>query len=118
MKSGKTSFSADSTIQKKLVSLLDELSDGNANVAQGFLFEPDVVDGAKTRFLSLPTHLLEAGLKPGELFDQLPIQELASGTEIQAENIDQTNLAIPVHGARYKRGYRGTPFGDPSGIIV
>ncbi|WP_166541774.1 methyl-accepting chemotaxis protein [Paenibacillus lutrae] len=72
LKTVQTNYSSDSAIQEKLVSLLDELSEGNANVAQGFLFEPDVVDGAKTRFLSLPTHLLEAGLKPGELFDQPP----------------------------------------------
>lgn len=72
LKKEKTSISPDSMIQKQLVPLLDELSDGNANVAQGFLFEPDVVDGEKTRFLSLPTHLLEMGLKPGELFDQPP----------------------------------------------
>ena len=70
LKREKTSQYSNSTIQKKLTSLLNELSDGNANVAQVFLFEPDVVDGEKTRFLSLPTNLLEAGLKPGELFDQ------------------------------------------------
>ncbi|EPY05818.1 methyl-accepting chemotaxis protein [Paenibacillus alvei TS-15] len=70
LKRGKTSLSSDSTIQKKLVSLLDELSNGNANVAQGFIFEPDLVDGTKTRIISNPTHLLKVGLKPGELFDQ------------------------------------------------
>ncbi|MDK8181287.1 methyl-accepting chemotaxis protein [Paenibacillus sp. UMB4589-SE434] len=70
LKSAKTSSSIDSTIQKKLMSLLDELSNGNANVAQGFLFEPEVVDGTKTKVLSNPTHLLEVGLKPGDLFDQ------------------------------------------------
>ncbi|WP_163980128.1 methyl-accepting chemotaxis protein [Paenibacillus alvei] len=46
------------------------MSNGNTNVAQGFLFEPDVVDGTKTRILSNPTHLIEAGIKPGDLFDQ------------------------------------------------
>lgn len=70
LKSAKTGSSIDSTIQKKLVSLLDELSNGNANVAQGFIFEPDLVDGTKTRIISNPTHLLKVGLKPGELFDQ------------------------------------------------
>ncbi|SEF90595.1 methyl-accepting chemotaxis protein [Paenibacillus sp. UNC499MF] len=72
LKTGKTSPALDSAIQKKLVSLLDELSAGNANVAQGFIFEPDIVEGAKTRVISNPTHLLEAGLKPGVLFDQPP----------------------------------------------
>lgn len=72
LKKAKTDLSVDSAVQKKLVPLLTELSDGNANVAQGFLFEPNVVDGAKTKFLSLPSHLLEGGLKPGELFEQPP----------------------------------------------
>ncbi|MCY9588793.1 HAMP domain-containing protein [Paenibacillus chitinolyticus] len=72
LKKGKATPSLDSTVQKKLVSLLDELSKGNANVAQGFIFEPDVVEGAKTRVISNPTHLLEVGLKPGVLFDQPP----------------------------------------------
>ncbi|MFS0837071.1 methyl-accepting chemotaxis protein [Paenibacillus sp. 1P03SA] len=72
LKTGKTSPALDSAVQKKLVSLLDELSVGNANVAQGFIFEPDIVEGAKTRVISNPTHLLEAGLKPGVLFDQPP----------------------------------------------
>ncbi|MDR0267830.1 methyl-accepting chemotaxis protein [Paenibacillus sp.] len=70
LKNAKTSSSTDSTIQKKLVSLLDELSNGNANVAQGFLFEPDLVDGTKSRVIANPTHLVEAGIKPGDLFDQ------------------------------------------------
>lgn len=84
---GKTSLSSNSTIQKELVSLLDELSDGNTNIAQGFLFHPDVVDGAKTKVLSLPTHLVEAGLKPGDLFDQPPEMVKAFQTLKQTKSL-------------------------------
>lgn len=87
LKTEKANITPDSAIQKKLVPLLDELSEGNANVSQGFLFEPDVVDGAKTKFLSLPTHLLEMELKPGELFDQPPQMIKAFETLKQTKSI-------------------------------
>ncbi|EPY09869.1 hypothetical protein [Paenibacillus alvei] len=103
LKRGKTSLSSDSTIQKKLVSLLDELSNGNANVAQGFIFEPDLVDGTKTRIISNPTHLLKVGLKPGELFDQPTDMVKAFQTLKQTKSIviPLFTMMILDHGSLY-----------------
>lgn len=64
----------DSPIQKKLSKMFDELSSSHPNIAQGYLFAPELVDTNKTSLIALPTAVLEMlakdNLKLGDLYEQ------------------------------------------------
>lgn len=70
----KANMDAGSDIQKKMIQFFDDLSSVHPNIAQGYLFGPELVDGNKTSMIAFPTAVLqmfdEAGLKLGEYFEQ------------------------------------------------
>ncbi|MFC5468203.1 methyl-accepting chemotaxis protein [Cohnella suwonensis] len=53
---------------QRLTEELTAVSDHNKNVAQAYLFSSTFYDG-KQRIVAMPKHLLEAGLKPGEYYE-------------------------------------------------
>ncbi|WP_157999751.1 methyl-accepting chemotaxis protein [Paenibacillus elgii] len=53
---------------QRLTEGLTAVSDTNKNVAQAYLFSEAFYDG-KQRIVAMPKHLLEAGLKPGEYYE-------------------------------------------------
>lgn len=57
-----------SDVQKKLTNQFTLLSEGNKNVAQGYLFGVDIIDG-KQLTIALPKHVIEAGLTPGTMYE-------------------------------------------------
>lgn len=63
-----------SDIQKKMTKMFDDLSATHPNIAQGYLFGPELTDGNKTSMIAFPTAVLQmfsdAGLKLGDMFEQ------------------------------------------------
>ncbi|MDF2926512.1 MAG: methyl-accepting chemotaxis sensory transducer [Paenibacillaceae bacterium] len=70
----KASVDTGSDIQKKMIQFFDDLSSTHPNIAQGYLFGPELTDGNKTSMIAFPTAVLqmfdEAGMKLGDYFDQ------------------------------------------------
>lgn len=60
--------SSDSTQQSRLRDELSSVSDANENVAQVYIFDSQYTDG-KSRIIAMPAHLVEAGLIPGEYYE-------------------------------------------------
>lgn len=70
----KASTDVNSEIQKKMIKLFDDLSATHPNIAQGYLFGPELKDGNKTGMIAFPTAVLkifaDAGLKLGDYLEQ------------------------------------------------
>jgi len=64
----------EADIQKKLTNVFDELSVHYPNIAQGYIFGPELVDGNKTSIVAMPTAVLdmfaEENLNLGDLYEQ------------------------------------------------
>ncbi|KOP68620.1 chemotaxis protein [Bacillus sp. FJAT-18019] len=70
----KRSTDREADIQKKLTNIFDELSVHYPNIAQGYIFGPELVDGNKTSIVAMPTAVLdmfaEENLNLGDLYEQ------------------------------------------------
>lgn len=70
----KGSTDRNSDIQKKLTGTFDELSVTYPNIAQGYIFGPELEDGNKTSIIAMPTAVLdmfaEENLNLGDLYEQ------------------------------------------------
>ncbi|KWX78400.1 hypothetical protein AMQ84_09595 [Paenibacillus riograndensis] len=56
---------------KRIMAKLDAVSDANKNVAQVYVFAPEIKDG-KNLIVAMPTHLVEQGLKAGDIYENPP----------------------------------------------
>ncbi|WP_110930510.1 methyl-accepting chemotaxis protein [Paenibacillus bouchesdurhonensis] len=81
----------NSPIQQQLTLLFDELSATHPNVAQGYIFGSELVEGNKTLMIAFPTVILdmfaEEGLQLGDLLEQPAfhvkgVQEMLTTKEI------------------------------------
>lgn len=81
----------DSTIQKKVTEIFDELSATHPNVAQGYIFGSEIVEGNKTLMIAFPTAILDMfageGLNLGDHLGQVDfhiegVKELLKTKEI------------------------------------
>lgn len=72
----KANQDTNSDIQKKMIKMFDDLSATHPNIAQGYLFGPELKDGNKTSLIAFPTAVLqmfaEANLKLGDYLEQVP----------------------------------------------
>lgn len=75
IKQGAKQPDTNSDVQKKLIQVLDNMSTNNSNIAQGYLFQPDLTATGKGIFIATPTPVIELGLKPGTEYE--PPQEFS-----------------------------------------
>ncbi|MGE7054816.1 methyl-accepting chemotaxis protein, partial [Paenibacillus glucanolyticus] len=89
---GATDRNAD--IQKKLISIFDELSVLYPNVAQGYIFGPELEDGNKTSIVAMPTAVLdmfaEENLNLGDLYEQPKIHADAVREMLETKKLVHT----------------------------
>jgi methyl-accepting chemotaxis protein len=62
----------NSDAQRQITRRLNAISENNPNVSLGYIFDPGVYQGNKTKWIALDKNLAKDGLKPGQLFDQPP----------------------------------------------
>lgn len=108
----------EADIQKKLTNIFDELSVHYPNIAQGYIFGPELVDGNKTSIVAMPTAVLdmfaEENLNLGDLYEQPKIHADAVREMLESKELVFTKA--------YKDNY-GTwitvlhPFMDAKGDI-
>ncbi|KOR89101.1 methyl-accepting chemotaxis protein [Paenibacillus solani] len=108
----------EADIQKKLTNVFDELSVHYPNIAQGYIFGPELVDGNKTTIVAMPTAVLdmfaEENLNLGDLYEQPKIHADAVREMLESKKLVFTKA--------YKDNY-GTwitvlhPFLDAKGDI-
>ncbi|WHX49186.1 methyl-accepting chemotaxis protein [Paenibacillus woosongensis] len=108
-----------SPVQEKLTLLFDELSATHPNVAQGYIFGSELVDGNKTLMIAFPSFILdmfaEEGLHLGDLLEQPDFHVQGVREMMQTKTITYTKP--------YKDDY-GTwltvlfPFQDGQGNVI
>lgn len=76
----------DDKAQKELIALFDEISRTNPNVAQGYIFASELVDGNKSAIIANPTHIVNT-LKENDI----KIGDLTEHPEASAKAIQQMN---------------------------
>jgi methyl-accepting chemotaxis protein len=104
----------NSDVQIRLTNQLTQLSDGNKNVAQGYIFGSETIDG-KQLVIAMPKHIIEAGLQPGTMYQNPAIWVNAANEAIAKKEAVSTDI--------YKDDY-GTwitivnPIIDESGKVI
>ncbi|ANA82442.1 methyl-accepting chemotaxis sensory transducer [Paenibacillus vortex V453] len=97
---GATDRNAD--IQKKLISIFDELSVLYPNVAQGYIFGPELEDGNKTSIVAMPTAVLdmfaEENLNLGDLYEQPKIHADAVREMLETKKLVHTKAYTDNYG--------------------
>lgn len=97
---GATDRNAD--IQKKLISIFDELSVLYPNVAQGYIFGPELEDGNKTSIVAMPTTVLdmfaEENLNLGDLYEQPKIHADAVREMLETKKLVHTKAYTDNYG--------------------
>ncbi|MDH6672163.1 methyl-accepting chemotaxis protein [Paenibacillus glucanolyticus] len=97
---GATDRNAD--IQKKLISIFDELSILYPNVAQGYIFGPELEDGNKTSIVAMPTAVLdmfaEENLNLGDLYEQPKIHADAVREMLETKKLVHTKAYTDNYG--------------------
>ncbi|WP_258525504.1 methyl-accepting chemotaxis protein [Paenibacillus sp. YN15] len=115
----KGSIDPTSDIQKKITQFFDDLSSTHPNIAQGYIFGPELVDDNKTSMIAFPTAVLqmfeEAGLKLGDYYEQPDIHVAGVKKMLETKELTFTSS--------YKDDY-GTwvtvlhPYLDASGNVI
>lgn len=70
LKEALTNHDLNGDLQKRLVTQLDNMTNTNNNIAQGYVFSPPSNGSSDHMMIALPSHLLKEGLKPGDLYQQ------------------------------------------------
>ncbi|MBP1996331.1 methyl-accepting chemotaxis protein [Paenibacillus eucommiae] len=108
----------NSPIQKKLSKIFDDLSSSHPNIAQGYLFAPELIDTNKTSMIAFPTAVLEMlaqdNLKLGDLYEQPKIHADAVREMLKDKQLKFTKPYKDDYGIWITVLY---PFQDPSGNV-
>ncbi|WP_055105403.1 methyl-accepting chemotaxis protein [Paenibacillus ihumii] len=108
-----------SPIQQKLTLLFNELSATHPNVAQGYIFGSELVDGNKTLMVAFPTFILdmfaEEGLQLGDLLEQPAFHVQGVQEMLQTKEITYTKPYKDDYGTWLTVLY---PFQDGQGNIM
>ena len=108
----------DGQAQKELIAVFDDISNTNPNVAQGYLFNSDLVEGNKSAIIANPTHIVEI-LKE----NNLKIGDLNEHPKASAEAIRKMNETKEVTASEIYDDLFGTwitvmyPIKDSSGEV-
>ncbi|WP_411553555.1 methyl-accepting chemotaxis protein [Paenibacillus lautus] len=98
----KGSTDRNSDIQKKLTGTFDELSVTYPNIAQGYIFGPELEDGNKTSIIAMPTAVLdmfaEENLNLGDLYEQPKIHADAVREMMKTKKIVYTKAYTDNYG--------------------
>ncbi|AZK45529.1 methyl-accepting chemotaxis protein [Paenibacillus lentus] len=109
----------NSSIQQKLTQLFDELSATHPNVAQGYIFGSELVEGNKTLMIAFPTVILdmfaEEGLQLGDLLEQPAFHVQGVQEMLQTREITYTKPYKDDYGTWLTVLY---PFQDGQGNVI
>lgn len=98
----KGSTDRNSDIQKKLTGRFDELSVTYPNIAQGYIFGPELEDGNKTSIIAMPTAVLdmfaEENMNLGDLYEQPKIHADAVRKMMKTKKIVYTKAYTDNYG--------------------
>lgn len=89
--------SSNGEIRKRLESGLSAISDANRNVAQAYLFSSAYREG-KQLIVSMPKHLVEAGLIPGEYYENPAAVQGAINEAVQNKAAAATDIYSDDYG--------------------
>ncbi|GAA0138036.1 methyl-accepting chemotaxis protein [Paenibacillus sp. YSY-4.3] len=108
-----------SPVQEKLTLLFDELSATHPNVAQGYIFGSELVDGNKTLMIAFPSFILdmfaEEGLHLGDLLEQPEFHVQGVREMMQTKKITYTKPYKDDYGTWLTVLY---PFQDGQGNVI
>ncbi|GIP61288.1 methyl-accepting chemotaxis protein [Paenibacillus sp. FSL W8-0186] len=108
-----------SPVQEKLTLLFDELSATHPNVAQGYIFGSELVDGNKTLMIAFPSFILdmfaEEGLHLGDLLEQPDFHVQGVREMMQTKTITYTKPYKDDYGTWLTVLY---PFQDGQGNVI
>ncbi|MWV42876.1 HAMP domain-containing protein [Paenibacillus sp. HJL G12] len=114
----KSNTDYNSPIQKKLTEVFDELAVSHPNIAQGYIFGPELQDGLKTSTIALPTSVRELfeqdNLKLGDMYEQPKIHADAVREMLKTKKLSYTKAYSDDYGTWITVLY---PFQDKSGTI-
>ncbi|MBP2000233.1 methyl-accepting chemotaxis protein [Paenibacillus shirakamiensis] len=109
----------NSPIQKKLSQVFNDLSNTHPNIAQGYIFGPELVDGNKTSIVALPTAILEIfakdNMKLGDLYQQPKVHADAVREMLKSKKLVYTNAYTDNYGTWITVLY---PFQNDKGKII
>ncbi|WP_458119508.1 methyl-accepting chemotaxis protein [Paenibacillus sp. Z6-24] len=89
---------AGSAIDKELTALLNEISNTNPNIAQAYVFSTAIVNNQQTVIAS-PTHLIEAGMGTGTLYENPPIMYAAMQQVADSGEPIGTDVYTDIYGS-------------------
>lgn len=114
----KNSIDPNSPIQQKLIAIFDELSVTHPNIAQGYIFGPELVEGNQTSVIALPTAVLEMfeseNMSLGDLYTQPKIHADTVRKMLDSKEISFTNAYTDDYGTWITVLY---PFVDNAGEV-
>lgn len=87
----------DGEIGRRLAAELTAISDANRNVAQAYLFSSVYSDG-KQLIVSMPEHLVEAGLIPGDYYENPAAVQAAINEAVQNKTAAGTDIYSDDYG--------------------
>jgi methyl-accepting chemotaxis protein len=115
----KASKDTSSDIQKKLIASFDELSRTHPNIAQGYIFGPELEGGNKTSLIAFPTAVLEIfakeGLKLGDYLEQPEIHVAGVKEMMKTKELTFTETYKDDYGTWVTVLY---PYMDSSGTVI
>lgn len=102
-------------LQKKITGQLSYFSERNPNIANAYILSSQIVNGKSSLLLGIPKHLIDAGLKPGDMY------ELPTEFKFAVEEVIRTKK--PTATALYKDQFGTwltvlTPFVDENGKVI
>ena len=108
----------NSPVQKKISKVFDDLSATHPNIAQGYIFGPELAGGNKTSIIALPTGLLEIfakdNTKLGDMYEQPKIHADGVRKMLKTKEMVFTNTYKDDFGVWVTVLY---PFIDSSGTV-
>lgn len=87
----------ESSQLKRLTDSLTSVSDANKNVAQVYLFSADYTEG-KQKIIAMPQHLVEAGLIPGEYYENPAELQKALNKAVETKLAAETVIYKDAYG--------------------
>jgi len=98
LKEAMTNHDLNSPLHKRLTEQLDSMSKNNKNIAQAYVFSPQMGEGNQDMVIAIPSHIIEAGLKPGDMYEQPETFSNAMSEATGSKSVANTGVYTDMFG--------------------